>query len=442
MDNQAPAKKTWDRIINSTGFKIFSIFILVLLLMIPASMIRGLIHEREGRKASVINEITSKWGSAQTITGPVISIPYKKYFENTDGKRTYSTLYMHFLPDDLDVKGEISPEIRYRTIYEAVVYNSSLTLTGSFSPLEIEELGIPKENIIWSRAFICLGISDMRGIKEQIYAEINGENIPMNPGIETNDVISSGISAKIFTEDTPKSYSFKFDLSLKGSQEISFIPVGKMNTVTLSSDWPDPSFDGAYLPMERTITEKGFTAKWKIIHLNRNYPQYWNSSSHKVDSSAFGVKLFIPADIYQKSMRTAKYALMFIVLTFMAFFFSEIMNKTRVHPIQYLFIGLAIIIFYSLLISISEHTNFDFAYIISSIAIIIMISGYAKSILKNKYITGIVAGILFILYAYLYLLLQLEDYALLMGSIGLFIVLGLVMYLTRKIDWYSIRVEE
>ena len=260
-------------------------------------------------------------------------------------------------------------------------------------------------------------------------------------GVETADVLKSGVSAGILIGDTGNSHPFHFKLNLNGSQQIHFSPVGKMTTVTARSTWKDPSFEGAFLPVERTINANGFSAKWKVLHLNRNFPQYWKGGDHNLFQAAFGVKLFSPVDIYQKTMRTAKYALMFIVLTFMAFFISEVMNRLRVHPVQYLFIGLAIIIFYVLILSISEQLNFGAAYLISAGAIIGLITGYAKAILKNGSVTLMVGGILVILYGYLYILLQLEDYSLLMGSAGLFLVLSAIMYLTRKIDWYAIQSE-
>ena len=442
MDEHSSIKKVAGMIANSVSFKIITIFVLILLLLIPSSMIKSLIRERENRKQEVIKEISSKWGHEQTIVGPIISIPYRKYFEDKDGKKTFSILYMHFLPDNIDITGKIFPKIRYRAIYEAVLYNTQVVITGNFSYPQIDEMDIPKENIVWSGAYISFGISDMRGIKEQIEAKINNIAISMNPGIESNDVIASGVSAKIQIKERVESYSFKFALNLNGTHQISFVPVGKLTTVSMSSSWPDPSFDGAYLPVERSIRKDGFTAKWKVLHLNRDYPQYWKGNKHKVYDSSFGVKLFIPIDIYQKSMRTAKYAIMFIIFTFMAFFFSEVMNKMRVHPIQYLLIGLAITMFYTLLISISEHINFDTAYLISGLAVIILIAGYAKSVLKHIYLSIMVGCILAILYAYFYLLLQLENYALLLGSIGLFVVLSLVMFMTRKIDWYSIKFED
>ena len=442
MTGSNPTKAALSAIGNSVSFKIITIFILILALLIPSSMIKSLIREREDRKRDVINEISSKWGHAQTITGPIIKIPYKKYYIDSNEKKRSKILHMYFLPDDIDIKSKILPKMRYRGIYEAVLYNTKVVLKGSFSYPQIGEINIPPDNVDWSGAAVLIGITDMRGIKDEINATFNNGSISMNPGVGTNEVICSGVSSKIKLQKHVKKYAYKFVINLNGSQKINFIPVGKVTTVSLSSSWTDPSFGGAYLPVERSIGKKGFSANWKVLHLNRNYPQYWTGNKYNIGDSAFGVKLFIPVDIYQKSMRTAKYALMFIVFTFMAFFFSEVMNKLRVHPIQYLLIGLAITVFYTLLVSISEHINFDTAYLISSVSVILLIAGYAKSILNNVRLSAIVGGVLLILYTYLYILLQLEDYALLMGSIGLFVVLSLIMYMTRKINWYSIKLED
>jgi len=432
-------KETSKKIGRSATFKLFIICTLILVLLIPTSMVTSLIHERKNRKHRVINEISYKWGRAQIITGPVISIPYFKYLERKDGEPTTVTRYIHMLPDAVDIRSHITPEIRYRGIYEAVLYNSTLSIDGSFPRVPIDDLRIPPENIMWSGALISFGISDMRGIRERIDVSFDGTSLSMEPGVETNDVIESGVSAGIRLDNTRDSYPFHFALNLNGSRQSHFTPVGKVTTVTAQSDWQDPSFDGDFLPVERTVNEEGFYARWNVLHLNRNYPQFWKGSDHDLSKSTFGVKLFSPVDIYQKSMRTAKYALMFIVFTFLAFFITEVMHRLRVHPVQYLLIGLAIIIFYTLLLSISEQISFGAAYLISAGGVIGLIIGYSKAILKNRTVTLMVGGILIILYAYLYILLQLEDYALLMGSIGLFLVLAVIMYLTRNIDWYSIQ---
>jgi len=437
MQHTNAIKETAKRLGNSVTFKLITIGALILVLLVPTSMVTSLIHERKGRKQGVIDEINYKWGKAQTVIGPIISAPYLKHIEGKNGKTTTVTRYMHILPDTVDIKSQITPEVRYRGIYKAILYNTTLSINGLFPRVPLEDLRIPSKNIEWSGAFISLGITDMRGIKDRIDATFDGSRLSMEPGVETADVIKSGVSADIRLDDHRKSYPFNLALNLNGSRQIHFAPVGKLTTVTANSVWKDPSFGGAFLPVKRKVNEQGFSAKWKVLHLNRNYPQHWKGGSHDLHRSTFGVKLFSPVDIYQKSIRTAKYALMFVVFTFLAFLLSEFMNSLRVHPVQYLLIGLAIIIFYTLLLSISEQINFGVAYLISACAVISLITGYAKAILKKRGVTLMVGGILVILYTYLYILLQLEDYALLMGSIGLFVVLSLIMYLTRKIDWYT-----
>jgi inner membrane protein len=213
--------------------------------------------------------------------------------------------------------------------------------------------------------------------------------------------------------------------------------VGKETTVKLSSTWPDPSFVGNFLPAHHETSQEGFDASWKILHLNRNYPQKWTGSNNQVEASTFGVKLLVPVDEYQKNMRTAKYAFMFIGLTFLSFFMIELLNKKLIHPIQYLLIGFSLLVFYTLLLSFSEQMVFKYAYMISSVATIGLITSYTRGVLKDTLQTGIILLILVLLYAYLYIVLQLQDLALMIGSIGLFIILSLVMYLTRKVDWFS-----
>lgn len=431
-------KTTARKMDRSATIKLFTISFLILLLLIPASMVKSIIHERESRKANVIGEINHKWGHQQTIVGPVISIPYMLVHTGANHKRTTVTRYLHLLPDAVTIDTEIKPQVRYRGIYEAVLYNARVVIVGRFPKAPIKQMRIAPDNIIWSGATLSLGIADMRGIKERIKADLNGAALTMDPGITTTDVITSGVHAGIALDSEKAVNHFRVELNLNGSEQIHFAPVGKVTTVTARSKWKDPSFVGAFLPAERTIDANGFSALWRVLHLNRSYPQYWTEGDHDLTASTFGVKLFRPVDIYQKSMRTAKYALMFIVLTFMAFFISEVIHKLRVHPVQYLLIGLAMIIFYTLLISISEHIGFGGAYLISAIAVMVLIGGYTNSILKNRPVTCTVSALLMVLFGFLYVLLQLEDYALVMGSIGLFTALAVTMHVTRHIDWYGI----
>jgi inner membrane protein len=349
------------------------------------------------------------------------------------------------LPENLNISGSIAPEKRYRGIFEVIVYNSDISLDGDFSTLNIKDFDIEAKDLHLNNAFLSIGISDLRGIEEQIDLKWGENTKVFNPGTITTNIISSGINAplniSVNSNGDILSEPFAFNVKLKGSEYLRFVPVGKITDVELKSDWSTPSFDGAFLPDHRTVSDSGFVANWNVLHLNRNYPQAWLNSEHRVQESAFGVDLLLPVDNYKKSERSIKYAILFIGLTFLVFFFIEIINKKRVHPIQYILVGLALCLFYTLLLSISEHSSFNFAYLASSVLTIGLISAYTKTVLKSTSLTGLMSGILTILYLFIYVIIQLEDYALLMGSIGLFIILALVMYFSRKIDWYQINNE-
>lgn len=421
---------------NSLGIRLFIIAFLALVLLIPSFLIQNLISERENRRDSVANEISQKWGNEQAIIGPLISIPYKRYY-NSNQQVEQTIRYAHFLPENLNIKGSIAPEVRYRGIYKAIVYNSRLSISGNFPSINLNDFNVSSDDFLLEDAFVSVGISDMTGIKEFIKINWNNKEYVANPGIESSDVLGSGISISP-TLDAENEQHFNFELNLNGSSALLFSPVGKQTNVQLSSDWPNPSFTGNFLPVEREVNSSGFTSKWKVLHLNRNFSQQWLGPNQEVSNSTFGVDLLLSVDEYQKAMRTAKYAIMFISLTFLTFFMIELLGKKIIHPLQYLLVGFALLVFYTLLLSISEYVVFQLAYLIASAAIILLITIYSYSILSDKLKTGIIFGVMIILYGYLYILLQLQDYALLLGSIGLFVVLAIVMYLTRKINWFEI----
>jgi len=421
---------------NSIGIRLFIIGFMTLILLIPSVLIQELISERESRRDSVADEISQKWGNKQTITGPVITIPYKHYFKSED-RVEHTIRYAHFLPENLNIKGSITPETRYRGIYEVIVYNSNLSISGNFKPVNFNRLNVPPDDYLVDDAFVSFGITDMTGIRDVINIRWNETEYLANPGIESNDVLPSGISISPVIE-AGKEYSFDFGLNLNGSTGLYFSPAGEVTNVELSSGWPDISFAGTYLPAERDVNESGFDASWSVLHLNRNFPQQWLGPGQELLQSAFGIELLLSVDEYQKTMRTAKYAIMFISLTFLTFFMIELLSKKAIHPVQYLLTGFALLIFYTLLLSLSEYVVFNLAYLLASSAIILLITVYSYRILSDKVKTAIIFGVLAILYGYLFILLQLQDYALLMGSIGLFIVLAFVMYLTRHIDWFEI----
>jgi len=429
--NDKNESKSWVR--TSTTFKFLIVGALILILLIPAEMIKSLIKERNALRNSVIDEVSYKWGNPQTLAGPLLTIPYKQYFRK-DNKIIEEVHYAHFLPENLEINGDVNPEIRYRGIYKVVVYSSNLEFKGNFRKPDFSQWKINESDILWDDAYLSVRVPDMRGIRDIVKINWNKDVFDVNPGINQQNY--SGISSQVKIGDSEQ-YDFSYNLNLNGSSSLNFIPLGKETNIAIASPWTNPSFDGAFLPYEREVNEKGFNAKWKVLHLNRTYPQQWTDDSYYIDDSAFGVGLLFPVDQYQKSLRSAKYAIMFISLTFLVFFFTELLNKKRIHPIQYLLVGLGLSIFYSLLVSLSEHMSFNWAYLIASVSIIGLITAYAHSIFKNLRLTAILSLILVILYLFLFTILQLQDYSLLLGSIGLFLTLAIVMYLSRKIDWYA-----
>lgn len=429
---------------NNIIFKIVTILVIILLLMIPATMIRGIINERENTQSEAIHEVSSKWAEEQTLSGPFISVPYIKMVkEMVDSvyKMVPVREYIHIMPEELKISGNITPEKRYRGIYEIVVYNSKIDITGKFSKANLTALDIPLNTIMFDKAEFTVGINDLRGIEKQASLNWNGADVVFNPGVSSNDVVSSGINATVSYVDSIN-HNFSLSLDLKGSQLLYFTPVGKVTDVKIISPWPDPSFDGAFLPDSRNVSAKGFDAHWNILHLNRNYPQMWTGTQPAFGESSFGINLRLPVDNYQKSTRTIKYAILFITFTFLVFFFIEVLNKVFIHPVQYILVGIGLIVFYALLLSISEHLSFNPAFLISAVATLLLIAGYVKAILKSRQLMLLISGILAVLYAFIFVIIQLQDYALLIGSIGVFIILALVMYFSRKIDWYNLNLNE
>lgn len=279
----------------------------------------------------------------------------------------------------------------------------------------------------------------MRGIRQSIGLKWNENDLLFNPGIRSNDIFSSGVSVGVPINESYQSekYGFSFSIDLNGSEQLNFIPLGRETKVSLASGWDSPSLDGAFLPTERQIKKDGFNAKWKILNLNRNYPQEWLGNGFDIYGSVFGVRLLLPVDSYHKTTRSVKYAVMFISLTFLVFFFVEVFNGKRIHPVQYLLVGLALCVFYTLLLSLSEHIGFGFAYLISSVATVVLITAYSRMILGRNISTLVMGAVLTSLYLFLYVLLQVQDYALLIGSVGLFVIMAIIMYLSTKINWYS-----
>ena len=429
---------------NSQLLRLISVGILALLLQLPISMIGRLVEERQERRQAAVAEVSSKWGNAQVITGPALVIPYThRWTEASAGgpqiTRT-ETRNAIFLPEQLHARGSIDSEIRNRGIFTVPVYTLGLTVEGEFARPSFSGLGVEPAAVAWERAHLAVGISDARAIQEESAVLWNDKRVPFLPGTGAFTDGGAGIHALVGVTDSEQRFKFSFPLSLNGSQGVYLTPFARSTSVELQSDYGHPSFQGSWLPAERSVSGSAFQARWSIPFLGRNYPQAWIAGAamrDAIDGSRFGVELIDPVDYYRMAERSVKYAGLFILLTLATVWLIEVLARVRVHPIQYLMIGGAVCLFYLLELSLSEHLGFPFAYAIASISVIAMVAAYSVVALHSARRALVVGAGVALLYAYLYILLMNEDYALLIGSVGLFAILAAIMYATRRVDWYG-----
>lgn len=434
---------------HQTYLKMGFLLLLVLILLIPLELIEGLIEERAHRRNVVAHEIGQIWGRHQIIAGPVLIVPYRYTVEQKKDWRTVLVerrAHAFFLPERLETIATIVPEVRYRGIFEAIVYSASLQLSGQFAPPDFEPLGIDDKDVFWDDAILAFGITDLRGTNGVPLLTWAEQEVPLLPGT-TSDRLGSGTHAPVRLDPANEAASaFNLALQIKGSQAISFTPSGKTTRVQLTSPWRHPSFIGAYLPDQRTIGEAGFEASWDVSYLGRDFPQSWTSqdpefSSHtnQLRSTLFGAGLISPVDFYLMSERSIKHGALFIVLIFAVIFIFEIVTPLKIHAVQYGLLGSALCLFYLLLLSLSEVIGFLLAYGLAATLSTALVTLYIGKFLGSRRRALLIAGILGATYGYLYVLLQLESLSLVSGAIGLFVALAAVMYATRNVDWYALR---
>jgi inner membrane protein len=436
------------RLVRSPGFKFFLICFLILLLGIPLAIVWFLVDEREGRANAARYEIAQHWGAQQTIQGPYLIVPYTVKISQTVGEKetiTSQERYAIFLPEKLDVTGDTATEVRRRAIYDSTVYTAKMTLKGNFATPNFRIVDQKADTIRWRDAFIVIGISDVSGLKESAELIVNNNKpIPFEPSVGLDGAYTNGINARLTPDEkaenqAPAPFDFSIDLVFAGSQALQIAPSGRETQMKITSNWPHPSFTGAFLPASHDIRADGFTATWRVPHLARSVPQAWNivsgNSIERFSSYTFGVNYYQPVDYFNLVTRAAKYGLMFLSVAFLAVFTLELTSSKRVHPVQYVFVGLAMILFYILLLSLAEHIGFLTAYIVASVATGGMLSIYVGKALANRTRGLIMLGIFLILYTLLYLILRMEDYALLAGAVAGFAMLTVTMFATLKINW-------
>jgi inner membrane protein len=430
---------------SSQMLRLFSVGLLALLLQIPIAMIGGLVAERQERRQAAVTEVSSKWGNVQSIIGPVLIVPYTYRSTETSASglqitRT-ETRNAIFLPEQLRVRGSIDAELRHRGIFSIPVYKVGLTLEGEFARPSFAELGIEPAGVAWERAQLAIGISDARAIQQETAVTWNGKPVSFLPGTGAFTDGGTGIHAVVGLANGGQRAQFSFPLSLNGSLGVYLTPFAQNTIVELQSNYGHPSFQGNWLPVERSVSDAAFRAKWSIPFLGRNYPQAWKAEvgmRKEIDGSRFGVELVNPVDHYRMAERSVKYAGLFILLTFATLWLIEVLAGVRVHPIQYLLLGGALCLFYLLELSLSEHLGFPLAYTVASFSVVALVAGYSVVVLHHIRRALFVIAVVSLLYAYLYILLMNEDYALLIGSVGLFLILAAIMYATRRVDWYAV----
>jgi inner membrane protein len=462
-----------------TVLKLVTLGILVLLLLVPVTKVLGLVHERQARLWQVQSELAKTWGAEQTLGALVLAVPYFAATSSTTGVVAKSHApaggalaaapagWAYFLPGAVQWRGRLEPEVRRRGIFAVTVYESRLTASGWFARPDAAALGIKPEQVDLGRAQVLLLVSDPRGLQERVVLRWGNRDRPFAPGLSPLGSSAGGGTASIElaerTRDgggplnslqaalqpgdlTAERLPFSLALSLRGSEALHLLPLGDETMAEIASPWPHPGFVGTPLPRHRQVAGQGFDASWSVPYFGRGLPQRWRGDQIGPERLAgllaeaqLGVSLVRPADPYQQTERAVKYAVLFILLTFTTVFVLELLSPVRLHPMQYLLVGAALCLFYLLLLALGEHLGLGSAYAVATAATVVLVTLYTRAVLAGWARALAVGGVLSSLYGWLYTVLRLEDLALLTGALGLFAVLALLMFLTRRLDWATLR---
>ncbi|GAA0886873.1 cell envelope integrity protein CreD [Sphingobacterium siyangense subsp. cladoniae] len=466
----------FEKISNSTVLKLFVIFFLSLILLIPLALISDLIEERKNREQEVSDGITLNWGKDQVISSPVLAIPYRETIPLSADKAEKSNLreelkWIFVLPKTSNIATDITPQHLARGIYNTVVYNSNITLEGSFDKISLEKLEVPHEQIDWKGSKLIFGIQDFKGLGKRPSLNWDGNELTFDPDFNNLKLFTQNLVCPISLDPQKTDNRFKIKLNLKGSKSLNFLPLSDQTNIQAKGNWANPSFTGAFLPSKRNTETSNFSASWEIPSFSRKLPQQWTGDARPIyqfdnnlengnegneqkaaqtgtttlaaannllDNTDMITINFLP-DInnYQKTTRVAKYGILVIILTFTSLLFTEVIKKKRIHIIQYILIGAAMVLFYTLLLALSEHIGFNLAYLTASVATVMLIGSFIKSITKDQKSALLLSSILALFYLFIYILMQLRDYSLIAGTIGIFIILAILMRVSTKINWYQ-----
>ena len=444
---------------RSLGLKLGAIVVLIVMLLVGLLWIGSIVTERQARRDQVVKDIADSSSQAQRLVGPIVVVPYEKTIQDwhddpNTGRHVITRQIsgqLLLLPETLHLEGEMPTERRARGIYEARLYHASLRVRATFEIPQHYGVQTDLAAYHFGQPSIALGIADIRGIESTSKVSVNQVPVKLSAGT-TSPLLGGGVRAPLVSVDPEhaSSVAFSMDLGILGTSDFHVIPVGRESQISLSSNWANPSFVGQYLPARHEIRPKGFNAQWSTSFFSTNLEESLrqctdasvmaanSNACEEFNSRLLGVSFVDPVDQYLKTDRAIKYALLFISLTFGGFFLFEVLRKLSVHPIQYALVGVALALFYLLLLSLSEHLGFGSAYVISSGACVALIGFYVSAILQSMWRGLGFSAALTMLYGTLYALVSADDYALLMGSTLLFGLLAAVMVLTRKVDWFAL----
>ncbi len=440
---------------RSLAFKLGASALLTALLLLVLARIDSLVAERQALRDAVVRDIARSSTYEQQLTGPILVVPYNKTervwvtdpetrTQRSENRTTPGEL--RFLPEALRIDGQLNTQVRHRGIYQARVYRADLRLSAAFSVPAHNGIEADADAYQFGRPFLAVGVGDIRGIGSLSAHGANGGPLEFSPGSGT-PLLSAGVRALLpqaaAAEVSARRVEVSIEVSLAGTGQLLVTPVGRQTRVAMSSNWHSPSFIGDYLPQHYDLNGQGFKAVWETSFFATNLEEVLrkcDAESACADFTArpFGVAFADPVDQYLQTDRAIKYALLFILPTFVALFLYEMGRKLAIHPIQYALVGAALAVFYVLLLSLSEHVGFAIAYLVSTCACVALIGFYICNALRNvRHGIGFTAA-LSALYALLYVILSAEDYALLAGSLLVFGLLAALMITTRHINWFDL----
>ena len=433
------------------GFKIFTILILGLLLLIPMTFINSVVRDRKNYKNEAVSSIIEPIGGVANIEGLIMAIPYMKKVVY-EKEITYKREYIFYMPNSYNISGDVEINLLKRGIFKVPILNSTLNIKGKFDKYNSDLYNLDENDstILFDEAIMIFGIGNKKNLLKLPKIIVNGneeleyyqKTIKMNLQMFSNIFLFNISRDKIFN-----GFEFETSVDIQGGNSLIINPMAADNYFNISSKWSDPSFTGGFIPTKREVSKNGFNAEWNIASFNTSYNKYWTSEEYdennsyefenKKNENNVIISFLLLNDNYQKILRSVKYAILFIFIPFFVLFLCEVISKKRIHPVQYILIGISNAIFYLLILAISEHINFNVSYLISAIMVILLTSTYIGYIIKSKKYILSMAIVEILIYIFLFGILQLTDYALLMGTLGLFIVIAAGMYFSRNVDWYG-----